>query len=338
MLPLQAAVAITELSHVAEARRSATTFAQRLGFDETGVGKVARVVTEAATNLLKHATRGGEVLLRPLDADGTSGIEMLAWDRGPGLANLGECLRDGYSTAGSPGTWLGALVRISDRFDIYSRPGAGTVLVTRVWSRPLPALRPAQRIDIGAVCLCKPGEEVCGDAWAVTHQPGGSQILVVDGLGHGLLAAEASRKAVDFFRQHSPLSPGAMLEAIHRALRRTRGAVAAVAEIDPARHLVRFSGVGNVAASIVSPQGSSHMVSHSGIVGDSVRKVQEFTYPWPPGALLVMHSDGLLNQWTLERYPGLAARDPLLIAGVLYRDFSRRRDDVTVVIARESVQ
>jgi hypothetical protein len=51
-----------------------------------------------------------------------------------------------------------------------------------------------------------------------------------------------------------------------------------------------------------------------------------------------MHSDGLLNHWTLERYPGLAARDPLLIAGVLYRDFSRRRDDVTVVIARESVQ
>ena len=47
-----------------------------------------------------------------------------------------------------------------------------------------------------------------------------------------------------------------------------------------------------------------------------------------------MHSDGLTTHWTLERLPGLAARHPSLIAGVLYRDFKRGRDDVTVVVAR----
>ena len=71
------------------------------------------------------------------------------------------------------------------------------------------------------------------------------------------------------------------------------------------------------------------MVSHNGTVGHTIRKVQEFIYPWPPGSLLVMHSDGLATQWQLGRYAGLASSHPGLVAGVLYRDFRReprRRD------------
>ncbi len=64
------------------------------------------------------------------------------------------------------------------------------------------------------------------------------------------------------------------------------------------------------------------------------RKFQEFAYPFPKGATLVMHSDGLISRWTLDAYPGLAAHDPALVAGVLYRDFQRGRDDVTVLVAR----
>jgi len=50
--------------------------------------------------------------------------------------------------------------------------------------------------------------------------------------------------------------------------------------------------------------------------------------------MLVLHSDGLVSHWSLDAYPGLAARDPSLIAGILYRDFTRGRDDVTVVVAK----
>jgi hypothetical protein len=50
-----------------------------------------------------------------------------------------------------------------------------------------------------------------------------------------------------------------------------------------------------------------------------------------PSTVLVMYSDGLASHWSLDRLPGLAARHPALLAGVLYRDHSRRRDDVTVV-------
>ncbi len=109
----------------------------------------------------------------------------------------------------------------------------------------------------------------------------------------------------------------------------------AIAAIDLERQILHFAGVGNIAGTIINPAGNSNLVSHNGTVGHEVRKIQEFTYAWPRGGLLVMHSDGLKSQWRLERYPGLLAKHPTLSAGVLYRDFNRGRDDVTVVVARE---
>jgi hypothetical protein len=76
------------------------------------------------------------------------------------------------------------------------------------------------------------------------------------------------------------------------------------------------------------------MISQNGTAGHVATRVQEFSYPIAGQSLLVMFSDGLASQWDLDRYPGLRTRDPSVIAGVLYRDFSRRRDDVTVVVAK----
>ena len=179
------------------------------------------------------------------------------------------------------------------------------------------------------------GETACGDAWEVNQLPGRSLIMVADGLGHGPEAAEASRAAVRILRANpSPLGCGMIIKTAHAALRHTRGAAVAVAEVDMSHQVVRFTGAGNIAGVIVSSEGSRHMVSHPGTVGHEVRKIQEFTYPWSEGALLVMHSDGLATRWSLDRYPGLALKHASLIAGVLYRDYSRRRDDVTVVAVR----
>ena len=76
------------------------------------------------------------------------------------------------------------------------------------------------------------------------------------------------------------------------------------------------------------------MVSHNGTAGHNASRVQEFTYPVPPDAMILLCSDGLSTQWDLGGYPGLRRRSPSVIAGVLYRDFSRRRDDVSVVVAQ----
>jgi serine phosphatase RsbU (regulator of sigma subunit) len=163
-------------------------------------------------------------------------------------------------------------------------------------------------------------------------------VTVVDGLGHGWQAAEAAHEALRIFRKGTHLRPGILLESAHQALRSTRGAAMAIAEIDRDQGIVRYAGVGNISGAVIAGGTRSNMVSHNGIVGHQARKFQEFLYKWPPGALLVMHSDGLGTQWKLDEYAGLAQRDPSVISAVLYRDFTRGRDDVTVLAAREAVE
>src|SRR5436853_5031629 len=102
---------VSEASQVAEARRAAASLAQKTGMDETVAGKLAIVVTEAATNLVKHGG-GGSILLSAHERRGASGVEMLAIDKGPGMADIHRCAGDGYSTAGSPGNGLGAIARL----------------------------------------------------------------------------------------------------------------------------------------------------------------------------------------------------------------------------------
>ena len=324
---------VMEKSAVAEARREVTGLARTVGFSENDVGRVAIVVTEATSNLVKH-TPQGQLLARAFDRSGVAVIELLALDQGPGIANVGESLRDGFSTAGSPGTGLGAIKRLSDEFDIYSASGKGVALVAQLWSRkPEGGSHPAP-LEIGAVCLPMPGEEARGDAWAVEWRGGHCVILVADGLGHGPDAAAAAMAAVNALRTHPQLSPAALIEFAHGALRSTRGAALAVADLDLTQEL-RYAGVGNIAGVTLAPGVARHMVSYAGIVGHEVRKIQEFVYPWTQDSLLVMHSDGLATHWNLDQYPGLAGRHPSLIAGVLYRDFARGRDDVTVVVAKK---
>ncbi len=332
-------VGVQDSSHTAEARRVATELAASLAFSETEAGNIALVVTEAAKNLLKHAG-GGDLILRSLDYEGQPAVEMLAVDKGPGIEDIGRSFQDGYSTSGTPGTGLGAIARLSSHHEIYSQPRKGTALLAQIGRRTARSHHTAQgagRFRIGAVSVAMSGQPVCGDAWSFLEHSGNSARLVVaDGLGHGLLAADAARMAVQTARERPSESGDALMDRIHAALRPTRGAAVAVAEMDSSRGILHFTGIGNIAAALIPPEGPArHLVSHPGTAGHEVHKIAGFTYPWEPGSLLVMHSDGLGSHWSLDRYPGLPARHPSLIAGVLYRDFSRRRDDATVVVLQD---
>lgn len=330
-----AATAITEITQVAEGRRLALWLAGRLGFSEERAGQAALIATEMGSNLAKHA-RGGELLIRTLtEPDGeATGIEMLAVDKGPGMAEA-AARRDGYSTAGTLGHGLGAIERQSDHLDIYTH-ATGTAIAAQIW-RERPALNaPRPRFDIGAVQVSKTGEDVCGDDWSWRQRDGRLALLIADGLGHGLHAHDASTAATRLFAGEHELSPGRVIGDVHAALRPTRGAAVAMLAIDVDRRTGAFAGLGNITGMVLLPSGGRHsMVSHNGTAGHSAARIQEFNYPVPPQAIIVMFSDGLSTHWDLSSYPGLTQRSPSLMAGVLYRDFSRRRDDVTVVVARE---
>jgi anti-sigma regulatory factor (Ser/Thr protein kinase) len=328
-------ILVQETSKTAEARRTAREMALHMGMDETGAEHVAIVATEACTNLLKHAG-GGQILLQTStdEGNGLPILELLAVDQGPGMGNLDACLRDGYSTGSSPGQGLGAIQRMSKQSDIYTLPGRGTAVLARWWSRPI-GLKPASAIHLGAVNVSKPGEDVCGDSWGAAWNDQELAILVTDGLGHGLDARLASVEAVRQLQENPELAPKPLLMRIHQALRSTRGAAVAIARIDTARGKLVFAGVGNISARIYAgSEARQSLVSLNGTAGHQCERIQEFSYPWPEDGLLLLHSDGLATGTALESYPGLAARDPALIAGVLYRDFWRSRDDGTVVVAK----
>lgn len=328
----QCLLPVADSSQVSAARRAASELAGQLDFSPTDVGRVALLVTEAATNLLKHAG-SGEIVLRQLDEDAPPGLEILVLDRGAGIANLEQSLRDGFSTAGSPGTGLGAMRRLASEFHAYSLAGKGFAM--RLTLRPGMARGRTDAVSWGVLSLPMRGEDVCGDAWTVDADGGRRTFMVADGLGHGPLAHQAAIAATGMLGKHSFPSAARLIEDAHLALRATRGAAVAVACLDADDAELSFAGVGNISASVTLKGTRRQLVSHSGIVGHNVRKVQEFKAGWGPEAVLIMHSDGLATHWNLEAYPGLLSQHPALIAGVLYRDFARGRDDVTVLVAKQ---
>jgi anti-sigma regulatory factor (Ser/Thr protein kinase) len=329
------AIPVTDVSQVAEARWHATDMAEGAGFAAADAGRVALVATELSTNLIKHGG-GGEILVGLYEEPGGSGIELLALDRGRGIADLQACLADGYSSAGTAGNGLGAVFRQSHLVDIASWANQGTAILARLEPGHPPRNKKPATGPWGAVSVAMPGEAVCGDAWSVQDSAGCRTLLVADGLGHGPDAAEAAVQAVRVFRRHKDHQVPTLLEYLHGGLRSTRGAAVSIARIDPANDKVVFAGLGNVAGVAVSAAGARHMVSMAGTAGHNARKIQAFEYPFNRG-LVILHSDGLGTSWTLDRYPGLVGAHPTLMAAVLYRDFWRRRDDVTIVVTNGTV-
>lgn len=328
------AIEIADESRVGEARRVATGLANDIGFDGSDAGRVAIVATELATNLLKHA-RGGKMLLGVFDDGMEAGVECIALDKGPGISDVQAAMRDGYSTAGSAGSGLGAIARLSHGSDIYSRNAQGTAIMARLMKGdPARAKLPLAMPVSGAVSVAKAGEDACGDAWLVRGGQNGLGLLVADGLGHGPLAASAAHAALRAYEGSDRRPSAELMQRLHLALRATRGAAASAAELTNGADSVVFVGVGNVAGIVVSDLETRRMVSHNGTLGHALKAARPFVYPTAGETLVILASDGLGTGWSLDAYPGLKRRHPSLIAAVLYRDFDRGRDDVTVLVAR----
>jgi anti-sigma regulatory factor (Ser/Thr protein kinase) len=332
---MTASLAIGDPSQVAAVRRAVTTLAERLGFDATRTGQAALVVTELATNILKHATRG-EILVNHTCVGLRRGVELLALDSGPGLSNFESAFRDGHSTSGTLGHGLGAMQRNADFVRVFSQPSKGVAALCRIWDRP-GAAEDDRPFTVCGVSVAKPGEEVSGDAWTAQVDRDQLSVVVADGLGHGVLASEASRCAITTFARAPRQAPSVILQNIHDALRATRGAAVGVLTVVPERELATFAGLGNIAGVILTAGQRRSLVSHNGTAGHAARSIRELTYPMPAGALFVLHSDGVSTHWNVADYPGLEAQDPALIAGVLYRDFARHHDDATVVVGKRSL-
>jgi anti-sigma regulatory factor (Ser/Thr protein kinase) len=326
-------VSPTDSSQTGNARRQALSLAAAMDFDELRQGQLGIIVTEAARNVSTHAGHG-EIILTPWTYQGIAGIDVFALDKGKGIDNISAALQDGYSTAGTPGNGLGAMSRLSGTFQLYSVSGGGTAVFARVLRTAQQEESGSQSYRMSAISLPISGESVCGDAWSAHYSPGRSVYIVADGLGHGPLAAEAADEAIRVFHRNTNHTPERILSEIHDALGKTRGAAVSVAEVLHEKQMLNYAGAGNIVAAICSEGKTRSLVSMAGTVGHAIGKIQPFSYPWDRDSALIMHSDGLATRWNVEQYPGLASRHPALLAGVLFRDFCRKRDDATILVSR----
>jgi anti-sigma regulatory factor (Ser/Thr protein kinase) len=315
---------VDETSASGTVRRRAAELAERLGFTEGALGEISIVATELATNLVKYA-RDGVVVLRALRSDHAAGMAVVAFDKGPGLRDLGALFADGESSSGTLGIGLGAVRRLASSYDAHSVPGAGTVVSATFWQGE-PAAEPA-----AGLARALDGEPECGDAYATRRTGRGLLLMLADGLGHGSLAARASTECVRVFRESELESPAALLTLMHKRISATRGAATAIGHLDVGARRLTYAGVGNIAGRVVSGRRTRGLVTMPGIVGHNLRAVQDMTYDVEPDAWVVMHSDGLTEKWELDRYPGLLTCSPLVVATTLLRDAAVHRDDASVL-------
>jgi anti-sigma regulatory factor (Ser/Thr protein kinase) len=343
-------IAVKEISAIGEVRHCAIELAKNLNFPEIEIANMAIIANEATNNLIKHTTSGGEIILDAFRYDSNHvAINLLALDKGPGIINIEECLKDGYSTTKTQGTGLGAIQRLSTNFDVYTIPGLGTALWSQIvinfGSHKAEKINKNQFLqnefwDIGSICIPVWPEKVCGDGWAIEIMSDNLQALclVVDGLGHGEGAHEASNEAIKIFNSHKDMNLPieTLFQKIHDGLRQTRGAAAAIAKLDLMRNELEYVGIGNLSAALFSKSKRESLASLNGIVGHGIKKIQPFTYSLPNDFILCMYSDGLITHWEMEKYIGLLDKPTKIIAGVLYRDYIRKKDDVTITILKRN--
>ncbi len=315
-------IPIQDPSQIGVARRIASELGQTAGMDEHRTSALSIVIAELANNLLQHAG-GGHLYIHYIEPIGA--LDVAAIDHGRGMANVDRCLSDGFSTASTPGLGLGAVRRFATKFGAYSLLDRSTVVAARMSeSKPSP--------EMSVICVAIDGETLSGDSWAVSDD--GTTFLVVDGLGHGMLAADAARVAVEVFRKSQSLAPSAILEKMHAVMRSTRGAAAAIAKVDRALQRVHFSGIGNISCALVNEGRTQSLVSHNGTLGHQMRRVQQFEYAYTPGDLLIMQSDGLSTQSKKGLPPSLLLQPPMVIAPLIFSEQFRGRDDGTLLVNR----
>ncbi|WP_370203098.1 ATP-binding protein [Salipiger bermudensis] len=323
-------VEIDDRSAIAVVRRLARRHGAEIGLPETRLDELAIVASEAATNILRYATRG-RALIEPMRGPDAGHIAMIFTDRGPGIPDIDRMFKDGESSTESAGLGLGAIVRLSDSFDIFSAPDNGTTIACTFGGAD--DARPVEAVGLR---VCHPHETSCGDDCQIRQTPLATDVLLCDGLGHGPAAAEAAAEVTDAATAAGGLSsePGRLMRRITETLVGRRGAVAALVHVAQPQMELRYAGLGNISTLVIGAQGVRRMAVRDGRIGGAATRGYEEATQLKPGDMVILHSDGLKTLRENHFPQGLLRKSPLLIAGFFLDRAFRGRDDASIVVMR----
>lgn len=356
------------------ARRVAREMAQALSFDLVEITAIETAVAELATNMLCHAGQG-TMAFAPLQGErsglevrcedqgpGIADVESALRDgctTGGGLGiGLGgvKRLMDELAIDSRPGEGTRIAAR---KWTVESQRSApstssGLALSTAGGSREAGEqgsennksrignqksetwdlqLTP-WRIEVAVASRPIGGATANGDGWLVREDGGRLLIALADGLGHGEEAARAAQKAVAYIEQHRRQSLTEIMQGCNEEVRDTRGIVLGLARLDPKAGTLTYAGIGNTGIRVTA-RATARPISLSGIVGYTVRKVREESFPCAPGDLIVMYTDGISERFDADdllRHE----QDLVKLVETILSEFGRENDDATVIAVRVS--
>lgn len=307
--------------------------ATETGLKAKRINELDLIVAEMTSNLYKYSTEG-EILVGAFANAGNPYMEIISLDRGPGIANPARMIQDGVSTLNTLGHGLGSMKRLSDHFDIYSSLGWGTIVLSRVFNKPEKPVVQGNLI-IRAIVVSKPGEQVSGDGFVIKRTEKYVKMMLADGLGHGPEANNAVCEAAAAFRIFPDYSPSQTLRFIHATIKKTRGAVINIVGYEFATKQWSSAGVGNISLRINGPVAVKNHLSYNGIVGHNIpATINDQAYPGDQFNQIMLCSDGIKTRIDLARYPQMYKYDISILAAAIYKDYGRKNDDMSVVIAK----
>ncbi len=331
--PTQHTAEVRHSTDLSALRQVSKTMAGAIGFRERENEEIVLVVSELASNLIRHAG-GGTVILTPLNSDGRSGVQIESVDKGPGIADIERAMADGSSTVGSLGYGLGTVNRLMDEFDIQSQPGAGTYIICRRWVRVNGASSTPCPLSFGAASRPHPQMGLNGDAFVIKQWEESALVGVIDGLGHGQWAQRAAQTARRYVESHCTQLLGETFRGVGRSCRATRGVVMALARFDWPQDKLTFATVGNIETRIFNSPEPVKFVIRRGIIGLNAPNPVVTQHHWEPSNIMVIHSDGVRTRWQWEDFPELASESATIIAQRLLQVLAKEEDDATVVVVR----
>lgn len=290
---------------------------------------MVNVASELANNQRLHA-RDGVVVFRRVERDGVSGLEIVAADRGEGIADPTAALA-GVSTGASLGAGLSAVREFSDEVDIDVRLGEGSCVWARKFQQPV-----RRRREVGIVGRPHPGERVSGDHAGFRRTSEQLLLAVADGLGHGPHARRASSAAIRAAMSQGGAELDTLLLEAHGALHDTRGAVMAAARVHEKAGQVDVAAVGNITVEVRGPRQAQRFGGSSFTLGVRGRlpRVWSESATLTPWDAVVLFSDGVSSRADLGVDTSLLLEHPVVMAHQILLRFAVEHDDVVVLVAR----
>ena len=328
-----------------------------LGANDVDKSLIATMVSELASNIIKYA-KSGYIELCSYELPGKVEIEILAIDKGPGIANLQQAMQEHFSSGGTLGLGLPGIKRIADEFEIQPNFGQGLRILARKYIKvdaskqilslttvscsskleKQAAFRVAALIkapshnnfEIGMRIRAYPGQNVCGDQVLSLPLVDGHLLAIVDATGHGPDAHKMAVMLITAIRKIASGDLSDMMKTLYELSRGSIGAAVGLAIFDPNKRTVRYAGIGNTSL-IVYNDKKWRGVSRDGMVGQRLPTFTEQLTTFNPGDMAIMFTDGLSESLTNEEAMKLRLQNAHVIASRLVDVLGKVHDDASCI-------